>query len=88
MVSSPTRTRGRGGLLFFLFGLCCVPSLQPRDQTGEQLYWSLAQWEVAVNNLTNAPEAVWPPLDVLNRRCPADQRYRLTELRGDDVNWE
>lgn len=48
----------------------------------------LAQREVAVNNLTTSPEALWP-LDVLNRRRPTDQRYRLTaERRDGDVNWE
>lgn len=71
-----------------LFILCGVPSLRRRDQTDERLQWSLAQWEVAVNNVQNAPEAVWPPLDVLNGRCQADQRHRLTGLRDDDVNWE
>lgn len=52
------RPRADPHSLFFSFNLCCVPSLRQRDQTDEWLHWSLAQWVVVVNNLTNAPEAV------------------------------
>lgn len=72
--SKKNQSGGGRHYLFFLFNLCCDPSLWRRDQTDERLQRSLAQWEVAVNNSQNAPEAVWPPLDVLNRRRPADQR--------------